>query len=570
MKDNKEVVSNVKKFIDNYECGYLTNDSGYKFRTKDFLNVIFLYTNSVDTKNPDILGAENRNTFVFEPMSAIEKIKEQVRLDLKDLNFLIDGASSLARFIPKAANRKILLDNNFAEVMDEIPDNAVEYGSGFLEVFESKDGLKLKSIDPYAIIFDQYNFKDGAKVKSIRTTAQKIIDNEKYDVNARTLLKQKYGNDEDKLKEPLVIYQWVNDIEYDKKGKPKKQEIKIVDLENELVYYEYEGKIILSYYKFDYQKRKGFPDALGKGTVEKVFNKIVQSKLNRERLDKVMEIASKLPFQKAVDNENDNLVGEEVIELETGVILGHKGNPIQPIDVGGVNQVTMIRNEIMGIMNTIGNDLNVGEALQGNTLPSGTSGVLGNLLTENASSVLKEVKKSYANFLDRVYREEIIPYIIGLFDSEEDLRKYLDPNDIKIIERSVRDYLFVQKYIETEISGEVFDPATAMEQIKQDMKGKPIISGELLETVRNEVNGIRTFISGEDISKPQVVAFLQNIRNLYMQNPQVFSDPFFVETIKKEAEFDSGLSGLEIDILLQEIQDNQLQSQLTQQAEQAV
>src|SRR5690606_11062719 len=99
------------------------------------------------------------------------------------------------------------------------------------------------------------------------------------------------------------------------------------DLEREAVYYDFMAdEKIVSYYKFDYRKRKGFPDALGQGCNERIFNKLVQSKVNRERMDAVMEVASKLPFQKQMDNERDNYAGKEVVKMKTSAIIGHKEN----------------------------------------------------------------------------------------------------------------------------------------------------------------------------------------------------------------------------------------------------
>lgn len=551
-QESKAKIDLVQSTVDNFNSGYLEMDMGYKFRTKEFLNIVFLYTNSVDVKNPDILGATNRNTFIYEPQAAIRKIKEQIRIDIKDLNFSIHGASSLGRFIPKAANRKILEDNEFSVILDEIPDNAVDFGSGFLKIWETDGELKMRSIDPYALVFNQYNFKKGLKIERLRRTGREIIEDEKYDQNARTLLSQKLGGEEGgKLDEDIILYQSVQDFP------DKTQEICVVDTENELLYYTHKTKKgqkpIVSYYKFDYQKRKGFPDALGKGCNEMIFNKLVQSKVNRERMDRVMEVASKLPFQKQIDNEKDNMVGKDLIKLETAHIIGHKGNPISVLDTGGIKQAALIRAELTEIMQTIGNDLSVTEALQGNTLPSGTSGVLGNLLTENASSVLKEVKKDYAKFLDVPYRERIIPYILQALDSAENLRKYLSPNDIKIVERAAQSYFVAQKYIDSVINNEPWNKAIAEEQVKQERKGKPIISGELLDQLRKEADGIKTYISGEDISKAQAVAFLKNLAERYAANPAQFKDPFVLELIKQEAEFDAGISGLEIDQLLETI-----------------
>lgn len=548
IKDDKRksIVAKAKQTIDSYNEGYLEADMGYKFRTRAFLEVIFLYINGVDVKNPDLLGANNKNTFVHEAMSTIEKIKEQIRLDIRDINFSVTGASTLGRFIPKAANRKMLEDNNFADDLDDIPDNAADFGSGFLKIWESEGEMKMRSIDPFFIIFNQYNFKDGLKIERMRKSYRWIIDNKKYDADARESLSKRIPEaDYDK---EVVIYQVVEDL------KNGGQELSVVNTESDEVYYNHESKDkIVSYYKFDYQKRKGFPDALGKGCNEKIFNKLVQSKVNRERMDQVMEVASKLPFQKQMDNERDNYVGKEVLKLKTSSIIGHKGNPITVLDTGGIKQANLIQAQLGSIVQSIGNDLNVGEALAGNTLPSGTSGALGNLLTENASSVLKEIKKNYAKFLSVVYKERLTPYILDVFDSSEDLKKYLDPNDIKQIQVSVIDYLVAQKQIDAAINDVPFDIAVATEQVKREIKGKPLISGDLLDTLREEVQGIKTYISGENISKAQTVAFLREMRNTYATNPELFKSPFYIETLKKEAEFEAGIDGLEIDNLLKEL-----------------
>ena len=554
-KQEKEqkLLESVQKTVDDFNSGYLEADMGYKFRTRDFMNIVFLYSNSVDVKNPDILGSDNKNTFVFEPMAQLEKIKEQIRLDIKDLNFTIGNASSMARFIPRAANRKMLRENNFEIEMDEVPDNACDYGSGFLKVWNSEGKLKMKSIDPYAMYFDQYDFANGKKVERVRRTIRSIVDDEKYDIDARTKLRIK--TKEEKMDEFIVIYQSVQDFPNGE------QQISVCDFENELVYYEYttkNKKQIVSYFKFDVKRRKGFADALGVGYIERVFNKIVQSKVNRERLDKVLEIASKLPFQKKIDNERDNYVGKTVTDLDTGVILGHKGNPIEPVNTGGDKQIAILQNQITSIMNTIGMDLNMTEALQGNTMPSGTSGVLGNLLTENASSVYKEVKKKLANFFSNVYDKRINEYILGAFDSNEDLKKYLDAGDIRIVEGGVIDYLVAMERVEVAIRGEDFDLDQATMKAKSQIKGKKLIPDDnLLKQLRKEVEGIKSYISGEDVSKAQTVAFLREMRSTFATNPALFQSPFFVELLKKEAEFDSGVSGIEIDNLLKELKDSE-------------
>lgn len=542
----QDVIKAARRTITNYNDGALEAARGYKFRTRAFLEVIFLYINSVDVKNPDLLGKNNRNTFIYEARSEIEKIKEQIRLDIVDLNFQIPGASTLGRFIPKAANRKMLEDNDFAEDLDFIVDDAADFGSGFLRVWEVDGHIKLNSIDPFNMIFNQYNFKDGLKAERMRKSIKWILNNEKYDADAREKLRGETALDD--MENEITFYQTVEDLP------GGGQRVSVVDLDREDVYFTHDSKKqLISYYKFDRKKRKGFPDALGVGYNEEIFNRLVQSKVNRERMDRVMEVAAVLAFQKQMDNERDSYVGKEVVKLKPTAILGHKGNKIEPLDLGGVKQANLINTQLSEIINSVGTDLNVGEALQGNTLPSGTSGALGNLLTENQSSVHKEVQKKYANFIGIVYKERLTPYLLKVFDSADNLKDYLDPNDIKLVEKNVINYMVVLKQIDAVIREESFNMALAKDEVKRELKGKPLISGDLLEQLRSEVQGIKTFITGEKINKAQTVAFIRELRAQYQSNPAQFKDPFFVSLIKKEAEFEAGLEPIEIDNLLTEI-----------------
>jgi len=546
LETKTSVLKQAQKTITDYNEGALEASMGYKFRTRAFLEVIFLYLNSVDVKNPDLLGKNNRNTFIYEARGEIEKIKEQIRLDIVDLNFNIPGASTLGRFIPKAANRKMLEDNDFAEDLDEVVDDAADFGSGFLKVWEVEKQLKVQSIDPLNMIFNQYNFKDGLKAERMRKSRKWVFSNEKYDADARLILQNETAIDD--VENEITFYQTTEDLP------DGGQRISIVDLDREEVYYTHTTKTqLVSYFKFDRKKRKGFPDALGVGYNESIFNRLVQSKVNRERMDRVMEIASVLAFQKQMDNERDSYVGKEVIKMKSSAILGHKGNPISALDTGGVKQANLINAQLGEIINSVGTDLNVGDALQGETLPSGTSGALGNLLAENQSSVHKEVQKKYANFIGIVYKERFTPYLLRVFDSADNLRDYLDQNDIKLVEKNVVNYMVALKQIDAVINNEPFNMGLAKEEVKREMKGKPLVSGDLLQQLREDVQGIRTFITGEKVNKAQTVAFIRELRAQYQNNPQQFQDPFFVSLIKKEAEFEAGLEPIEIDNLLVEL-----------------
>lgn len=548
----KNIIDNVKKSVAKFNNGYIeVGGLGYKFRTKDFLDLIFLYKNQVDVANPDILGKNNRNTFFYELNSQTNKIKEQVEIDLKDLTILVPG-DQMSKFILKAANLNFLKDNNIGEVADEVSDNSVDYGSGFLKVWkDGNDELKAKSIDPFYIIFNQYDFKKGDKIEAFSRSLNEILADDKYDNEAKTKYMGLFPNYKEIGNKLIKLYQVVSD---DKNG----QTISVVDIENEILCFTHTTKEkIVRYYKFDYIKRSGFTDALGIGVNELVFNKIVQSKVNRSRLDRVMEIASKIVFQKFIDNENENLVGRDIVSMDDNEILGYtnKDGAIQPLNLGGTNQITMITNELTKISNSIGYDTSVFDALSGKTLPSGTSAQLGNLLTENAATTFKKIQDKYARGWATVYKDVIIPHFVENFDSLTDLKNILTGSDLLIVKDKIKKYLVARSYALSVINDVPFVKAEAEKDADIDIKKNKVIIGDYFKELKDKLDNINIFISGEEINKPSATALIQDLRNVYATNPNLLRDPFYISAIKKQAEYDAGLSEYEIDLLLEQVQE---------------
>lgn len=546
------IIRNTKKIIKDFDYGFIEIGSlGYKFKTSEFLDLIFLYKNSVDAKTPDILSINNRNTFFYELNSQIKKIKEQIQLDPRDLNMLIPG-DGLARFVLKASNLKFLSSNDFGEVLDRVSDNGVDYGSGFLKLWlNGEDVLCARSVDPFHLKFNSYNFKKGGKVETFTKTVQDILEDDKYNNEARLAYKLKYPNylTEDADKE-IQLSQLVEDV-------GEGQRVSVVDVKNEIVLSTFEkkkGKVVW-YYKFDFDKRSGFEDALGVGANELVFNKIVQSKVNRERLDKVMEIATKLVFQKQIDNENDDLVGKDHFSFDDGEVLGYTTNPLQPLNVGGAAQIQMLTQELTNISNTIGSDLSVFDALSGKTLPSRTSAQLGNLLTENASSTFKKIQQSYGRVIGRAYKEVVIPYFIDNFDTNSNLKNILTGYDIKIVEGKIKNYLLARAYALSVIKDEEWNKEEATKEAENLIKRNSVVVGDYIKTIKKSLDNIQVFITDEEVNKPAVAALMQDLRAVYAANPPLLKDPFYTSVIKKQAEYDAGLSEYEIDLLLEQIPD---------------
>ena len=251
-----EILDIGKKTIDDYTDSGLETESGYSFRTRDFWQIIFLYTNFVSANDRDLLGVDNRNTFVNEALEYVNKAISETQIDLKDINFLYHGEMALASFVIRSANRRMLRENNFSVGLDHCLQDAQTYGTGFLKVWKLRGKKKMKCVDPLFLIFNQYNFAAGMKIEVLNKTREQIINDEKYDEDARerfanaTQADSQGGTVNNEYN--YQLYQGVTDRE------DGSQEMSVFDVENKIVFYNEEfRKPIVKYFKFDRKKDVG-------------------------------------------------------------------------------------------------------------------------------------------------------------------------------------------------------------------------------------------------------------------------------------------------------------------------
>jgi len=556
-EDEKRLIDKTHRTVSSFNSGYLTKGKyGYKFRVREFIETVFLYINGVDRKNPDILGKHNDNSFVLEANDLRAKIKEQVRLELKDISFLLKGSAAFTNLVAKSANRKALRENNAQMEFKQFADDGVDYGSGFLKCWiNSKSKLKIKSIFPTDMIFDIQDFKGGLKIEP---KMERMRDIKKKDIYDSTKVMKLYNAldcppEEERDDQKVMIYHVYEPIAWNDNEEATEYKISVIAADYDIVLYQIETDEVY-FYKWDYDVRAGFKDALGVGLMEKIFNLVVKSKTAQKRLEAVMKVSSVGAYQKQVDGKTDANVGKQLTKIKTGTIIGHKGNKIEKLDLVNDGQIIALTNELTNLGQSMMKAVNVNDVIQGNTLPSGTSGILGNLLNENASSVHKDTQKNLANAIERFYLQVGIPYMLGVYKKDDDLKDFLDPNDIKSIEREVRNYFILLEQIQAEIDNVEFDPALANKKADDLFEGNKLIPNDLLDNLRDDAKSIQVIITGEKQSKAQTVAFIQYMRDIYLQNPEIFKDPTFIELLKKQAEYEQGLDPLEIDQLFDELQ----------------
>lgn len=549
MIDNK-IISNAKTLLDTWRYGSLEiGNLGYKFKYYQFLNIAYLYYHGVDAKNPDLMDVKNPHNFIPDFLDSVTKINEQTRIDFREIGFLVEGNSELAKYVAKAANRKTLtINNDWTEIEERVTDDANWYGSGFKMIYNDSKGVqKHKHLSPWDIIWDLYDFKNSPKIKVLHKTVKEVINNKRYKQGARTTLKEIYKDSPEKR---IDIFQYIDG-----------RNMYILDLVNNIVLMAGDRPSGLYFSKYDHEYRRGFNDAPGRGIFEKIMNVVIQNKVARERYNDVEAIVTKLLMAKVVDGKNDKVQNKQTQNLKTGLIIpvSSADNIPQPINVGGTNQLIELSNKINSTSQLFDKLLQTPDVLSGDakTLGANSSGIAIQSLAEYASSVHKDVKKRYARVAEKEYRDYIMPYILKVFNSEDNIRKYLDVTEWNVVKQNILDYELSVK--QAELLGQGIAPEEVNKmlvdeeaRLRKEFKNKKIISKEILEALREDVGAIQIVISGEKASRQVRTEFFDRIKNEYMQNPQILDDPRYIGLTKKQAK-NIGLDELTITDFLNDI-----------------
>lgn len=531
MLTKEKLLENASALQTKYTTGDLSvGNKGYKLRYYDFVNVGYLFLQGVDVKNPDLLGIKNKNTFVTNFLGAYNKLNEQTRIDYKELNFIVDGESMVANFTVKSANQKVMTeDNSWTEVSEMVTDDANWYGSGYKKIWTNSEGIKkMVAKDPWELMWDLYDFKNSDKIEVLTVRPEKVWNNEIYKkFDSETIIKFKdiYKDEKDYIRLTQFIY---------KDGEDEK--LAVLDLENELVLYMTDKLGDLVYVKYDQEKRRGFPDAPGRGMLEKIFNIIVSNKLAQKRLDEVMDITTKLLLEKVVSGDKDKIANRQVTNFKTGTFIPVKETgSINAINLGGGEQVNQLALLMGGLNDSMNQILGTPEVLSGDakTLGANSSGKAIQSLAEYASSVHKDVKKRYARIVEWEYREAgMSKYILNVFKSTDDLTKYLSATNLSVLRRNIINFKLARKRIEIEVGmvdGEGYDEQAEKERLQAEIKKTGLFTKEVLENLRDDVKSIKVVVSGEQASKEANDAFISQIKAEYMANPQLMQDPTYIE-----------------------------------------
>lgn len=203
------------------------------------------------------------------------------------------------------------------------------------------------------------------------------------------------------------------------------------------------------YYYLPHKKRTTSGKTLGIGMVERSRHAQIATNKGAQNYDKAMDLASTHVLQSS----SKNLKGKNVLKnMKTGTIVKtDDGKPISGVDMSP-QSLAHLDAYLNGWQNQVDRATGTFAVATGEELPSGTPYRLGAILDQNAQSSFDLRREEYAIFLNRIYTERVIPWMIKKVKSKKELNLKFTPDEIKELDKDVAQYRadkeMIKKYLD--------------------------------------------------------------------------------------------------------------------------
>jgi hypothetical protein len=286
--------------------------------------------------------------------------------------------------------------------------------------------------------------------------------------------------------------------------------------------------------------------ALGFGGVEELFESQVWVNYDLIRMKAMLDLASKVIYKSndsALANRNNvtDLENGEILDIEDGKDISQVQTT--PINIG-LFERSVAEWEAHAQQMGAANDSIMGEAPT-----AGTPFKLQELVTQEAHSLHEYRKGKIAVFVDEIYKDWIIPFIVSELVKGQEFLADLDFQEMQ----TVADSLVVceaNKIIkELILSGQTIKPEE-IESFKQRIRDEFMKGGrkKFIEIFKDEMKdapvSVRVNIVGKQKNLAAQVDKLTNIFRQIIQAPQVLDDPRMADLFNQILE-SSGLSPID-------------------------
>ena len=166
------------------------------------------------------------------------------------------------------------------------------------------------------------------------------------------------------------------------------------------------------------------------GAVEHLFEAQWMVNHNEKAIKDQLDIASKLVFQTA----DPNYLGRNIADVDNGTILSHEPNsPLTQLANNSHDVVSLSNNKGEWIRN--GNEItSSGDAIKGNTMPSGTAALQVQALQQEAHSLFELMTENKGIALEEIWREFVIPFLKKQLNNKDEIVAAFDDAGIKQVD----------------------------------------------------------------------------------------------------------------------------------------
>lgn len=498
-------------------------------------------------------------------------------IDRKDINMKETNSDDYFRsFVASKFNHTLMNKMKLQDYLNEWGEDLPTYGSVITEVIEKgKKELSISVLDWATTVCDPANFDSKPLIKLLTLTPGelRLKEDEGWDADVIEDLIAAKREERKNLKGDIIYEDPAYITVYEVHGllansylkdEAKEADEKKYSLQMHVIamhredegerqdFTLYRGKEKKSPHSISHWKKtKG--RTLGVGVVEDMFEPQIWHNYAAKKIKDQLDLASVTILQSS----DGNLAARNVLNnLQNGDFIVHALNqPITPINVQpqGVEGWQQYQASAKAVAEQI---TSTPDAIQGNTMPSGTAFRQVAMLNNEAHSYFDYITENKGNYLEFLYREYIIPFIKRQLDHTDEIVALLDSHEIEFYDNHVADLAVTEELKKQTLAGAVVSPIQ-LDQLRQqklqDLKktGAKRYMNPGGKTWKNYFKDfeweVEINITGEAEDKKTTIDTLFNALQTVAQNPAILQNPTTKMLFMRLLEASDIVSPLEIE-----------------------
>ena len=577
----KDIFELIKGEEEAYKTMPVTVVEGYDWNMFKHIQMTILYKNSqYTTGNSDEKPFKN----IIRPILNLQYRAEG--FDVKDIELFVNERRNFFKslLIRKYHNDKWARENELDEFIDDMVESYVDFGGALIKDINEE---KPEVVPLQRIAFcDQTNMLSGTLGEKHYFAPDELRDMKKQGWNNTEELILLSENKKEQVLTPgkesrtpgkyIEVYEvhgifpadWLNDGE--ERDENFIRQIQVVAFytdssNNKTGITLFSGK--LNEHPYDQVIRdKIFGRALGMGGAEELFESQVWINYSVIHMKGMLDAASKIIYQTAdtrfsIRNKLNNLNNNEILVHDDGKPIIQVNT--NPVNLGVFDNAVREWEEHAKLTGA------ATESILGEQPKSGTPFALQQLITAESHSLHEYRKGKIATFLDRIYRELIIPYIAKEVSKGQEFLATLDLDELQAVADSLvineANKMVKERILKGELISQEEIDSFKDKVREQFMKGGgkkflKILKGEL----KDSPISVKVNIAGKQKYAGLVTDKLTNVFRTVIAAPQILTDPRMAKLFNLILE-SSGLEPLDLGVQPGNLQPPQPQPQVANQ-----